>query len=278
LIHGLFNIGAAAVFAISLILRKKTSRAGGRFIAALGYALMTYAAHLGGKMVDENRVGVDGTDGHPLSQDFVAALAESDLANDKPTRAVHDGVPILLVRRGDRLFAMAETCSHFGGPLSQGELVGDSSYVHFTTLNLLWRMAEWLMAQRYMRTLSGSESTRRTNRSARSVGDNVDIQRISKSVAEIRDHASIVGCQRVFRQSGNSSGWLACRYSFTKMPSLKPAPSYSLVRMQFWIAVNSLKGRPSGTQSPLGKHGATLRFEHIPNQQWHWMVGQDARI
>jgi nitrite reductase/ring-hydroxylating ferredoxin subunit/uncharacterized membrane protein len=125
LIHGLFNIGATAMFATSLILRKKKSRAGGRFTAALGYTLMTYAAHLGGKMVYENRVGVDRTDGQPLPQDFVAALAESDLANDQPTRAVLDGVPILLVRRGDRLFAMAETCSHFGGPLSQGELVGD---------------------------------------------------------------------------------------------------------------------------------------------------------
>src|SRR5262245_49674527 len=87
---------------------------------------MTCAAHLGGKMVCENRVGVDRTAGQPFPQDFVAVLAESDLANDKPTRAVHDGVPILLVRRGDRLFAMAETCSHFSGPLSEGKLGGDS--------------------------------------------------------------------------------------------------------------------------------------------------------
>jgi nitrite reductase/ring-hydroxylating ferredoxin subunit len=87
---------------------------------------MAYAAHLGGKMVYENRVGVDRTAGQPLPQDFVAVLAESDLADDKPTRAVHDGVPILLVRREGRLFAMAGTCSHFSGPLSEGKLVGDS--------------------------------------------------------------------------------------------------------------------------------------------------------
>jgi len=42
-----------AMFAASL-LRKKKSRVGGHFSAALGYALMTYAAHLGGKMVYEN--------------------------------------------------------------------------------------------------------------------------------------------------------------------------------------------------------------------------------
>jgi nitrite reductase/ring-hydroxylating ferredoxin subunit len=30
------------------------------------------------------------------------------------------------VRRGSRIFALAETCSHFSGPLSEGKLVGDS--------------------------------------------------------------------------------------------------------------------------------------------------------
>lgn len=125
-IHGLLNISATALFATSFILRKKNSRAGGRLTAALGYGVMSFAAHLGGKMVYENRVGVDRTAGQPLPRDFVAVLAESDLPNDRPTRAVHGGVPILLVRRRDRLFAMAETCSHFSGPLSQGKLIGDS--------------------------------------------------------------------------------------------------------------------------------------------------------
>lgn len=126
LIHGLLNMSATALFATSLILRKKKSRAVGRISAALGYAVMSYAAHLGGKMVYEHRVGVDRTGGQVFPPEFVAVLPESDLPDGKPTRAVHDGVPILLVRRRDRLFAMAETCSHFSGPLSEGTLVGDS--------------------------------------------------------------------------------------------------------------------------------------------------------
>jgi nitrite reductase/ring-hydroxylating ferredoxin subunit/uncharacterized membrane protein len=126
LIHGLMNISATALFATSFILRRKKSRAAGRFSAALGYAVMAYASHLGGKLVYEHRVGVDRTDGQPFPLDFAAVLAESELPDDKPTRAVHDGVPFLLVRHGGRLFAMAETCSHFSGPLSEGKLVGDS--------------------------------------------------------------------------------------------------------------------------------------------------------
>jgi nitrite reductase/ring-hydroxylating ferredoxin subunit/uncharacterized membrane protein len=126
LIHGLLNISATTLFATSFILRKKKSRASGRVCAALGYAVMSYAAHLGGKMVYELRVGVDRTAGQTFPQRFVPVLPESKLADDKPTRAVHNGVPILLVRHGGRLFALAETCSHSSGPLAEGKLAGDS--------------------------------------------------------------------------------------------------------------------------------------------------------
>ena len=125
LIHGLLNVGVTTLFATSLILRKRKLRTGGRVSAALGYALLTVSAHLGGKMVYEQRVGVDRTAGEVFPKDFVAVLAESKLADSMPTRAIHDGVSILLVRRGQRIFAMAETCSHFSGPLSEGKLADD---------------------------------------------------------------------------------------------------------------------------------------------------------
>ena len=126
LIHGLLNVGVTALFATSFFLRKRNSRTGGRVSAALGYGLMSVSAHLGGKMVYEQRVGVDRTAGQSFPEDFTAILAESKLAESTPTRAMYEGVPILLVRRGQRIFALAETCSHFSGPLSEGKLVGDS--------------------------------------------------------------------------------------------------------------------------------------------------------
>jgi nitrite reductase/ring-hydroxylating ferredoxin subunit/uncharacterized membrane protein len=126
LIHGLLNVGVTALFGTSFILRKRKLRTGGRVSAALGYALLSWSAHLGGKMVYEQRVGVDRTAGEVFPKDFVAVLAESKLEDSTPTRAIHDGVSILLVRCEQRIFAMAETCSHFSGPLSEGKLVGDS--------------------------------------------------------------------------------------------------------------------------------------------------------
>ena len=124
--HGLLNVGATALFAGSMVFRKRNMRTEGRICAGFGFAVMLVAAKLGGEMVYTHQVGVDRTSGQQLPEKFVTVLEESELKDDTPTRAEHNGVPILLVRRGARVFALAETCSHFGAPLSEGRLVGDS--------------------------------------------------------------------------------------------------------------------------------------------------------
>lgn len=126
LIHGLLNLGGFGLFATSLLLRRKKCVGAARMASILGYGVMGYAAHLGGKLVYEHRVGVDRTDGQAFPEDFAAVLPEADLPEGKLTRAMYQETPILLVRRGDRLFAMAETCSHFSAPLSEGKLEGDT--------------------------------------------------------------------------------------------------------------------------------------------------------
>jgi len=126
LIHGLLNLSGIALFAASLFLRKRKSREMGRIASLLGYAVMGYAAHLGGKLVYLHRVGVDRTDGQVFPEQFVAVLPEKSLLDGQLTRVMYEGTPILLLRREDRLFAMAETCSHFSGPLSEGKLEGET--------------------------------------------------------------------------------------------------------------------------------------------------------
>jgi nitrite reductase/ring-hydroxylating ferredoxin subunit len=53
-------------------------------------------------------------------------MPESELVNDKPNGVAHDGIPILIVRRENQIFAIAGTCSHLGAPLAEGTLIGDS--------------------------------------------------------------------------------------------------------------------------------------------------------
>ena len=82
MIHGLLNLSATSLFASSLIVRKKKSRGMGRVFAALGFGVMTVAAHLGGKMVYQHGVGVDRTTGEALPLEFIPVLPESELAEE----------------------------------------------------------------------------------------------------------------------------------------------------------------------------------------------------
>lgn len=125
LVHGILNVASVALFGGSLIARRRGSRTTGRSLAALGYAVSAIAARLGGDLVYGQKIGVDHTESEKLPQKFTPVIAESSLEDGRPVRAEHDGTPILLVRRGSEIFALAETCSHLGGPLSEGKLDGD---------------------------------------------------------------------------------------------------------------------------------------------------------
>ena len=39
---------------------------------------------------------------------------------------MYKDTPILLVRLGKKIHALAETCAHLGGPLSEGKLDGET--------------------------------------------------------------------------------------------------------------------------------------------------------
>ena len=56
---------------------------------------------------------------------YTAVMPLVDLAEDTPTRATANGEDVVLVRRGETVYAMGQTCAHLGGPLSEGSLEGD---------------------------------------------------------------------------------------------------------------------------------------------------------
>jgi nitrite reductase/ring-hydroxylating ferredoxin subunit len=88
----------------------------------LGLLVSGLAAYLGGHLVYKKKLGVDHTADYSPPQDFVAVMAEADLPDNQLRRVDANGMPVLLVRRAQRIYAIAETCSHLGGPLSEGKL------------------------------------------------------------------------------------------------------------------------------------------------------------
>ncbi|HXS98805.1 MAG TPA: Rieske (2Fe-2S) protein [Candidatus Limnocylindrales bacterium] len=125
-VHGILNVTAAACYTASLIARNGRNRQTGRTLACIGYAIGAASAWLGGNLVYAKKIGVNHTTAEGAPQDWTAVLDEAALPEDLPQRVQVNGLNILLVRRGGTVYAISETCSHLGGPLSEGKLDGDS--------------------------------------------------------------------------------------------------------------------------------------------------------
>jgi len=122
LVHGSLNLSATLLYATSLWCRRNGARGAGQALGFVGYALAFAAAYLGGHLVYGERIGVDHATREGFPRDFVPVLPETELEEGKPRRATAGEAPIVLVRCGGQIYALGETCSHLGGPLSQGTL------------------------------------------------------------------------------------------------------------------------------------------------------------
>jgi nitrite reductase/ring-hydroxylating ferredoxin subunit len=127
-VHAALNIVSTALYTASWIARKNDRRKSGVSLSMIAYAISGAAAYLGGHLVFGEQIGVDhtATPDNKKPEKFTKVMAADDLREDRPTYAEADGVGIVLVKRGERIFALSNTCPHLGGPLAEGKLVGDA--------------------------------------------------------------------------------------------------------------------------------------------------------
>lgn len=126
LVHGLLNVTATTLFALSLVSRKRRNRSMGQTLAAIGYGVAMAAAYYGGHLVFRKQIGVDHTIGTNPPEEWTSAIDDAELLEGAPQRVVVGDARVLLVRRGEEVHAIAEVCSHLGGPLAEGKLDGDT--------------------------------------------------------------------------------------------------------------------------------------------------------
>jgi len=62
----------------------------------------------------------------PAGPDLRVGIAEKDLADGGMMAGQVDGEAVLLAHRGTEWFAIGATCTHYGGPLADGLMVGDT--------------------------------------------------------------------------------------------------------------------------------------------------------
>jgi len=121
LIHGLLNIAATTLYATAFVLRKRGARATGQSCALAGYTVAVGAAWLGGDLVYDQRIGVTHAVVDP-PEAFMAVADSTDVADGSMKRVQHADLDLLIVRQHGQLCALAHSCAHLGGPLSEGTL------------------------------------------------------------------------------------------------------------------------------------------------------------
>ncbi len=120
LVHGVLNLTATSLYVTSLVYRVRREKWLGRLYGTLGYATAFASAYLGGELVFTQQIGVDHAYGQAVPEQFTAVLNERDLKEGRPARVHVGDVAVVLVRQGGRVYALADTCAHLGGPLSEG--------------------------------------------------------------------------------------------------------------------------------------------------------------
>lgn len=118
-VHAGLNSAALVLYTGSWMARR---RGGGRALALGGAGVLACAGYLGGHLSYALGVGVDTTTFDPGPSSWRALAREADLVDGRPHQASVDGVSVMLLRRDGRVRAVANRCTHRGGPLAEGTL------------------------------------------------------------------------------------------------------------------------------------------------------------
>lgn len=126
LVHAATNGTALTLYAASLAARRRGHRTRATVLGAAGATALMAAGYLGGHLSFTRGVGPDQTVFDAGPTDWTPAADASQLPEGRPTRVVVDETPVLLLKRGERFYAIHDRCSHRGCSLSDGEIEGDS--------------------------------------------------------------------------------------------------------------------------------------------------------
>ena len=134
LVHAAFNTVALGLQYASWRARRQGRQARGVAYSVTALSLGGASAYLGGHLSYRQGAGVNHAEPAPhlLPDEWTRLCALADLPDGRPTRVDLDGVPVFALRRGDRVDALYDLCSHLSAPLSEGELSGSGDDVCIT--------------------------------------------------------------------------------------------------------------------------------------------------
>lgn len=125
-VHALGNGTALLLQVCSLAARKRGDRTRAISMSMFGYAVASGSAWLGGHLSFTRGVGVNQTAFDDAPKDWTPVLDEADLVEGKLVGGRTDKLSVLLLRKGEQLYALDDRCSHRGCSLHEGTLNSDS--------------------------------------------------------------------------------------------------------------------------------------------------------
>lgn len=128
LLHGLVMTIVFALEAASLLLRWLAGpglHPAAVGLATVGLLLAMLGMYLGGHLVFSFGTMINRNAFAEAPTEFVEIGASGDFADGTMRRVQAGAVPVLAARIGGKLYAIAATCSHAGGPLDEGQLAKD---------------------------------------------------------------------------------------------------------------------------------------------------------
>lgn len=121
LVHATANYTALGLYFLSWRARGKGKHVRGVLYGLTGSTAVSFGGWLGGHMAYAFGVGVDTTAFEGAPSDWTDVAAESEVGA-QPMLVDAGGVPVLLMRSGERIVAMYDRCTHRGGPLHEGSV------------------------------------------------------------------------------------------------------------------------------------------------------------
>jgi nitrite reductase/ring-hydroxylating ferredoxin subunit/uncharacterized membrane protein len=127
-VHAATNVTAIGCYLASLGARAKGHWLRGRLLGWTGLAAVVAGGAIGGHLSYRQAAGVNHAEAvpHLVPEDWQDVAALSELADGTPVERDLGGVKLLLLRRGERVYALANHCSHLSGPLHEGELTDEA--------------------------------------------------------------------------------------------------------------------------------------------------------
>jgi nitrite reductase/ring-hydroxylating ferredoxin subunit/uncharacterized membrane protein len=122
ILHGLLNTAGLGLHMLSLSSRLRRRKKSAMALSALGLSVSSVAAYLGGELVFGRGWMVNHDAWVSGPEDWTPVAGEGELSEGSIRRAEVQGRGILLYKESGRIHAIEETCTHAGGPLSEGEV------------------------------------------------------------------------------------------------------------------------------------------------------------